>query len=227
MKIALSKNQEQVEIEIYEGIGRPAIRDNNLLGRFEMSGIPKMKRGSPKILIEFNVSTNGVLDVSASVESTDIKNNITVTNKSRLAPEEIERMKKEAEKFKDDDNEYKEVVQLHNEFERLLNTASDNLEKQKDLQEDKMKEYTATIDDYRSWIASNSHPTLKDCKDKFEEATEKLADLIKTMKGDSMKDTMKNFTSEQIDEMFSKTTEKKEEDNETPSNTQTATDQLD
>ena len=79
-------------------------KDNNLLGKFELSGIPPAPRGVPQIEVTFDIDANGILNVSAQDKSTGKQNKITITNdKGRLSKEEIERMVQEAEKFKGED----------------------------------------------------------------------------------------------------------------------------
>lgn len=85
--------------QVYEG-ERPLTKDNNLLGKFELSHIPAMGRGVPQIQVTFDVDANGILSVTAVEKSSGKENKITITNDSgRLSKQDIERMVKESEKF--------------------------------------------------------------------------------------------------------------------------------
>ncbi|KAK2377930.1 heat shock cognate 70 kDa protein [Trifolium repens] len=106
-----SDNQLSVLIRVYEG-ERTRSRDNNLLGKFELSGILPAPKGVPKIEVCFTIDVNGIMTVSAEDRGTGKKNNITITNdKGRLSKEEIEKMVQEAEKYKVEDEEHKKNVE--------------------------------------------------------------------------------------------------------------------
>lgn len=110
-------NQPTVTIQVYEG-ERPMTKDNHLLGKFDLNGIPPAPRGVPQIEVTFEIDVNGILKVTAEDKGTGIKEKITITNDhNRLTPEDIERMIKDAEQFAEDDKKIKEKVEARNELE--------------------------------------------------------------------------------------------------------------
>ncbi|GFZ18002.1 heat shock protein 70 (Hsp 70) family protein [Actinidia rufa] len=114
---------------VYEG-ERTRTKDNNLLGKFELTGIPPAPRGVPQINVCFDIDANGILNVSAEDKTTGQKNKITITNdKGRLSKEDIEKMVQEAEKYKAEDEEHKKKVEAKNALENyaynMRNTIKD------------------------------------------------------------------------------------------------------
>merc|ERR1712124_46404 len=106
-----------VLIQVFEG-ERARTKDNNLLGKFELSGIPPAPRGVPQINVIYDIDANSILNVSAEDKSTGQKNKITITNdKGRLSKDEIERMVEEAEKYKAEDEANKDKVEAKNGLE--------------------------------------------------------------------------------------------------------------
>lgn len=112
--------QTIVEFPVYEG-ERPMCRDNGLLGTFELSGIPPAPRGTPELEVTFDLNADGILKVTAQDKATGRKANITISNGAgRLSSAEIERMIKDAEKFRDEDRRQAERVEKRQEFENYI-----------------------------------------------------------------------------------------------------------
>jgi chaperone protein DnaK len=171
-------NQNTVTIQVYEG-ERPMTKDNHLLGKFDLTGIPPAPRGVPQIEVTFEIDANGILQVSAEDKGTGNKEKITITNdQNRLTPEDIEQMIKDAEKFADEDKKLKERVEARNELESyaysLKNQIADKDKLGAKLSDSDKEKIEEAVNEKISWLESNSEAD----SDAFKAQKKELEDVV-------------------------------------------------
>merc|ERR1712241_1016029 len=157
---------------------RAMTKDNNLLGKFHLDGIPPAPRGVPQIEVTFDIDANGILNVSAQDKSTGKSNQITITNeKGRLSQAEIDRMVQEAEKYRAEDESNRSKVEAKNGLENYCFTMRNTLqeEKLKDKFEDGDKEkIEKAVQETLDWLDKNQLAE----KDEFEGKQKELEGVV-------------------------------------------------
>ncbi len=173
-------NQPGCTICVFEG-ERKITSECNLLGKFDLHGIPPMPRGQPQIEITYDVDVNGILNVNACEKSSGKSEKITIKNESnRLSQDEIDRMIKEAEKFKDDDEKFQQKITAKNNIENYVYNIRSSV-----LSNDKMKASLGpdlstvenTVNDTIGWIDANKNAT----KEEFEKKQSDVEELLKPL----------------------------------------------
>ena len=177
-------NQPSVSIQVYEG-ERGMTRNNNLLGTFELNGIPPAPRGVPKIVVTFDVDANGILNVTAKDESTGKTNTITITNnKERLSKEEIDRMVAEAEKFKDEDEAQTQRIASRNALENYAFSITGAIREYGDKLDSSDKDIIEReVKNTMEWLDANTLAEKEEYKHKLEELQKTCSPIMAKLHG--------------------------------------------
>ena len=144
-------------IQVFEG-ERQLTKDNNILGKFQLDGIPPAPRGTPQIEVVFDLDANGVLNVNATDKAGGKSNKITITNdKGRLSKEEIERMVSDAEKYREEDARHKERIDARNGLENYIysvKNSADDVKLKDKLSEEERQIVESACKDSLEWLES-------------------------------------------------------------------------
>ena len=171
-------NQTDVTIHITQG-ERPMVADNKSLGQFNLGGIAPAPRGTPQIEVKFDIDANGILDVSAKDKTTGKTSSIKITASSGLSKEEVERMQKEAELHKAEDEKKKEAVEAKNVAEQMLYTADKSL---KDFKDKIPADVTKTIEDKVAALKAVKDGTdaaaIKSATEALSAELQKIGDIV-------------------------------------------------
>lgn len=170
-------NQPSVPIRIFEGESRMTAK-NNLLGSFELSGIPPMPRGKPQIEVSYDIDANGILKVSATEKSTGSSNDITITNDSkRLSQADIEKLIKEAEASKEEDQRMADTILSRNDLENMAYTYRNQHSSNQKVQE--------LTDQTLKWLEDNQNSTPEEYNQKKTELAQAVNLELSQNQGDN------------------------------------------
>lgn len=178
-----SDNQAGANIVVYEG-ERSRVQHCNKLGEFLLEGISPAPRGTPQIVVRYDIDANGMLTVTASEQSSGATKNITITNDTgRLSKEDVERMVKEAEEFAEDDKNMLEAIEARNSLETMVFSTKGILEKAGEQVNDLDKEVLESkIEEVQTWLDSAGQSAEKaeidSVREDFEEVSKPIMEKL-------------------------------------------------
>jgi molecular chaperone DnaK len=176
-------NQPAVDIHVLQG-ERPMAADNKTLGNFQLDGIAPARRGVPQIEVKFDIDVNGIVKVSALDKGTNKEQHITIQNSSGLSDDEIDRMVREAEEHKTEDDKRKEEIETKNKAEAFINQIDETLKSDNaNVSEDQKAEVKKLRDELQEAIDKNDMETLKSKMEALEQAANAMAQQMYQQQG--------------------------------------------
>ena len=171
-------NQPAVDIHVLQG-ERPMAADNKTLGNFQLTGIAPARRGVPQIEVTFDIDVNGIVHVSALDKGTNKKQSITITGSSGLSDAEIDKMVKEAEAHKVEDDKRKEEIELKNKAEQFIIQIDETLKTENaNVTEQQKEEVKKLRDELQTAIDNNDFDTLRTKMNELEQAANTMAQAM-------------------------------------------------
>jgi molecular chaperone DnaK len=188
-------NQPAVTILIAQG-NRPLIKDNKQIGIFNLDGIAPAKRGIPQIEVKFDIDANGILSVSAVDKGTGKEQKVTIESKGSLSDEDIERMKKDAEKYAEEDKKAKEEIEKINAADSYAFSIEKTIEEMNDkIADDKKESLKEKINSLKDAIKERNINVIEETRQTLEkEWNEVVAEIYKDTNGnDNASNPFGNF----------------------------------
>ncbi|WP_041138235.1 molecular chaperone DnaK [Beduini massiliensis] len=196
-------NQPAVDINVLQG-ERSMAKDNKQLGLFKLDGIEPAPRGVPQIEVTFNIDVNGIVNVKAKDMKSNKEQSITIQNSTGLSDEEIDRMVKEAEANKADDEKKRKEVETRNKAEQMINEIDKSLAEQGDKIDEKQKEEATKLrDELKSALDNNDLDTLESRMNELEQMAQQMASYAyQQQQGQNPTDTNSGGADDVVDADF-------------------------
>ena len=173
-----SDSQTSVEIKVYQG-ERAMARDNRMLGVFQLVGIPTAPRGVPQIEVTFDIDANGILHVTAKDRATNNEQKITITSSSGLSKDEVEKMARDADSHKADDEKRREEIEVRNHLDSAVYSAEKTLKEHRDkVSEQDAKNVEEAVAEARKAMEAGAVDGMKAAQEKLLQASHKLAEVM-------------------------------------------------
>ncbi|MCR4951724.1 MAG: molecular chaperone DnaK [Solobacterium sp.] len=193
-------NQPAVDIHVLQG-ERASAADNKTLGNFQLSGIAPARRGVPQIEVTFDIDVNGIVNVSAVDKATNRKQSITITNSSGLSDDEIDRMVKEAEAHKAEDDKRRQDIETKNRAESFINQIDETLKSDNpNVTQQQKDEVKKLRDELQAAIDSNDMDGLKNKLDALEKAANDMAQAMYQNQGAPGNGGFENYQNSQTND---------------------------
>ncbi|EMA49807.1 MULTISPECIES: molecular chaperone DnaK [Halococcus] len=173
-------NQTQVQVRVFQG-EREIANENELLGEFQLSGIPPAPAGTPQIEVTFNIDENGIVNVEAEDQGSGNKEDITIEGGAGLSDDEIDRMQDEAEEYAEEDEQRRERIEARNEAESAVQRANSLLEEnEEEVDDDLRADIEDAIGDVED-VLEDEDATTEELQDATEELSTELQEIGKQM----------------------------------------------
>jgi len=178
-----SDNQTSVEVHVLQG-ERPMASDNKTLGKFHLVGIPPAPRGVPQVEVTFDIDANGIVNVSAKDVGTGREQKITITSSSGLSKEEIDKMMKDAESHKDEDEKRKGTIEARNRLDGLVFSVEKSFSEHKDkLDASAASELETAISESKEALKNEDSDAMNNAFERLQTASHKLAEVLYSQAG--------------------------------------------
>jgi molecular chaperone DnaK len=170
-------SQTSVEVHVLQG-ERPLARDNRTLGRFHLVGLPPAPRGVPQVEVTFDIDANGIVYVSAKDQATGKEQKITISGSSGLAKDDVDRMVKDAEAHRAEDEQRKDAIEARNQADALIYSVEKTLAESRDTLGDGAAPVEAALEAARTAVAGSDAAAIRAATTVLQQASHQMAETL-------------------------------------------------